>query len=404
MAKVSTARKAAAKPRKSATRKRPGAAARGGRIDLETLHKKLANPRTSEAELKKYFVIDEDRSGPFTPRLVLNDATVQVPPTPEGRARGEMAIASMNWWCRMRRTTLFNDQIAAGYKGPIIVSEGDSWFQFPIILDDVIDQLISKGYAVRSLDAAGDTLDNMIETGEYLDALTQTGASVFLFSAGGNDVLGGGNLVALLRDFDPTLTPAEHILPGFQKLLDAAIAGYDKVLRGVEALPGDILILCHGYDKPLPNKGKWLGKPMEKRGIKDKAFQSQIAGEMIDRFNAQLMQLVAGFPNARYLDLRGLVGTRPEPLVRRAASRSMPDSNRSATSSMRRSRRRSRALSAPGRTRWRVRRSNAGGGTPPPADPRRAAKAGKATKVGKASRRGSPSRPLAPCRPEQDRP
>ena len=216
MAKVSTARKAAAKPRKSATRKRPGAAARGGRIDLETLHKKLANPRTSEAELKKYFVIDEDRSGPFTPRLVLNDATVQVPPTPEGRARGEMAIASMNWWCRMRRTTLFNDQIAAGYKGPIIVSEGNSWFQFPIILDDVIDQLISKGYAVRSLDAAGDTLDNMIETGEYLDALTQTGASVFLFSAGGNDILGGGNLVALLRNFDPTLTPAEHILPGFR--------------------------------------------------------------------------------------------------------------------------------------------------------------------------------------------
>ena len=31
------------------------------------------------------------------------------------------------------------------------------------------------------------------------------------------------------------------------------------MLRGVEALPGDILILCHGYDKPLPNKGKWIG-------------------------------------------------------------------------------------------------------------------------------------------------
>ena len=58
---------------------------------------------------------------------------------------------------------------------------------------------------------------------------------------------------------------------------------------------------------------------MERRGIKDKAFQRQIAGEMIDRFNAQLKQLVAGFPNARYLDLRGVVGTEPEPLVRRVA-------------------------------------------------------------------------------------
>jgi hypothetical protein len=283
-----------------------------GKIDLETLHRKLADPKTSEAALRKYFVIDEARSGPFTPQLGLNPATVEIPPTPEGRARGDMAIASANWWCRMRRTALFNTRIAEGYRGAIVVSEGDSWFQYPMLLDDVIDQLIAKGYAIRSLDGAGDTLEDMIRSGEYLDGLRQTGASVFLFSAGGNDILGGGNLASMLRDYDPALSPAQHILPAFQTLLDQAIAGYDKILRGVEALPGDILTLCHGYDRPLPNKGKWLGLPMETRGIKDRNVQREIAGVMIDRFNTALAKLTAGFAHVSYLDVRGVVGPKPK--------------------------------------------------------------------------------------------
>jgi hypothetical protein len=298
----------AKRARKSSASKSRSDAFQAGKIDLETLHKKLADPKTSEESLREYFVVDETRSGPFAPLLALNEETVHIPPTPEGRARGEMAVASANWWCRMRRTAAFNERLAAGYKGPIIVSEGDSWFQYPIMVDDTIDQLVDRGYAIRSLDAAGDTLENMIGSGEYMDGLRQTGASVFLFSAGGNDILGGGSLADLLRDFDASLTPAEHILPMFQSLLDAAIAGYDTILRNVEALPGDILVLCHGYDRALPNKGKWLGKPMQRRGINNPEFQRQIAGEFIDRFNVALKQLLAGFPNARYLDLRGVVG------------------------------------------------------------------------------------------------
>jgi metacaspase-1 len=298
----------AKKARSSSATQSGAGTTRAGKIDLESLHKKLADPSISEESLRKYFVIDETRSGPFTPLLAVNEETVYIPPTPEGRARGEMAVASANWWCRMRRTVAFNNRIAEGYKGPIIVSEGDSWFQYPIMVKDTIDHLVARGYAIRSLDAAGDTLDNMIASGEYLDGLRQTGASVFLFSAGGNDVLGGGHLAELLRDFDANLTPAEHVLPAFQSLLSAAIAGYDTVLRNVEALPGEILIVCHGYDRPLPTKGQWLGLPMQKRGIKDPEFQGRIVRELIDQFNVSLQQLLAGFGNARYLDMRAVVG------------------------------------------------------------------------------------------------
>lgn len=273
--------------------------------------RRAANPRTNPASLRKYFLLDEQETDAFAPQLKINPATVDVPPTPEGRARGDMAINIANSTARMRRTLIFNERIAGGYDGPVIVSEGDSWFQFPILLDDTIDHLIARGYAVRSLDAAGDTLDNMIGEGEYLKAIVQTGATVFAFSAGGNDVLGGGALADHLRNFDPARSPADHILPSYDSLLDTAIAGYDKVLRGVEALPGDILILCHGYDRPIPNKGKWLGKPMEKRGIQDRAFQKKITDELIDRFNARLKLLVSGFANGRFLDMRGKIGPNP---------------------------------------------------------------------------------------------
>ena len=282
-----------------------------GKISVDELMRKAADPRTSPATLRKYFILDEERSGPFQPELKLNPETVEIPKTPEGRARGDMAINIANSSARLRRTLIFNNRIANGYDGPVIVSEGDSWFQFPVLLDDTIDHLIKRGYAVRSLDAAGDTLDNMIKQAEYLQAIVQTGASVFLFSAGGNDVLGGGALADHLLEFDPARSPADHVLPSYEGLLDTAIAGYDKVLRSVEALPGDILMLCHGYDKPIPNKGKWLGKPMEKRKIVDKAFQKRITDELIDRFNARLKALIGSFKNARYLDMRGRVGPKP---------------------------------------------------------------------------------------------
>jgi hypothetical protein len=280
------------------------------KITLEELQKKIGDPRIDEKSLRRYFLMDEERSGAFEPVLQLNPETVKVEPTPEGRARGEMLLSSANRLARLRRRWAFEAKISEGYAGPIIVSEGDSWFQFPILLDDTIDNL-SRDYAIRSLDAAGDTLDNMFREGEYLDALHETKASILLFSAGGNDVLGGSDLKEHLRDFDAGLSPADHLKPSFHRLLDHAIALYEKIFRSVEALPGDIVTICHGYDKPLPSGGKWLGKPMEARGIMDRTFQKAITDHLIDSFNARMKDLARMFPRVVHLDLRGVVGPKP---------------------------------------------------------------------------------------------
>ncbi|MEP9356025.1 caspase family protein [Xanthobacter sp. KR7-65] len=298
----------AAGARKTAGGARPaGIVVPPGRISLGQLEQMIADPATPPEALRPYLVVDETRSQPFGPVLAPNPATVDMPATAEARARGDIALASLNWVERMKRRMAFERRMAGGYDGPVIVSEGDSWFQYPVLLWDVIDNL-AQDYAILSLDAAGDTLQQMVDQGEYLTSLKSTGASIFLFSAGGNDVLGGGNLKAHLLPYDPARSPEQHLLPSFDALLDHAIALYDRILRDVEKLPGGVHTICHGYDRALPNGGRWLGRPMLERGITDPAFQARIVAVMVDRFNARLERLTSHFARVSYLDLRGVVG------------------------------------------------------------------------------------------------
>ena len=281
----------------------------GKKISISELNDLMRDPSHPEEKLSQYFEIDEERSGPFAPRLALNPKTVAIPATPEARQRGDLIVAGFNSWERMRRLQRFNERIASGYKGPVIVSEGDSWFQYPVEVYDVIDHLLDDGYAIRSLDAAGDTLANMLKEGEYLDALRETRAKFFLFSAGGNDALGGGSIGDHLRPYDPSLKPEQHLLPSFRALLDQTMKGYETILRRVEDLPGRIHVIVHGYDRPLPNNGKWLGKPMAAKGIKDAKVQKAIVDAMIDASNDRLRAVAANFQDVTALDVRGVVGS-----------------------------------------------------------------------------------------------
>jgi metacaspase-1 len=280
------------------------------RITLEDLMRRLGDADIDEKELRPYFQVDPERSGPFAPAISIDPATVDLPADPaEAAVRSALALNAANWWARMRRRRAFDRRIAEGYTGPVIVSEGDSWFQYPILLDDVIDHLTRK-FAILSLDAAGDTLDNILTAAEYRDALVKTGASILLFSAGGNDLLGGGNLASHLRQYDPTVPQrpaADYLLPSFDRVLAEAISGYERLFRDVKRAFPQVGVICHGYDRPLPVNGRWLGRPMMSRGITDPVLQEAIIGVMIDRFNGALARL-ARLQGAEFIDVRGVVG------------------------------------------------------------------------------------------------
>ena len=287
----------------------PPAAGATGKITPEELGRLMADLSVPEEDLARYFEVDEDASAPTRPRLRLNPDTVEIPPdTVEGRARSAQVLNSANFIARLRREARYQQIVASGkYKGPLIAAEGDSWFQYPFRLKDVIDWTFET-YAVYCKSEAGDTLENMVRRAEYLDALERTGGRVLLLSGGGNDLVAGGNLAQHLRPFDPALQPAQYLLPSFGGVLDAAIRCIETIVRSAGRAFPECRVVCHGYDYVIPNGGNWLGRPMASRGITDPSLQKAIAHEMVDRLNTRMINLANQTPRIAFVDVRGTVG------------------------------------------------------------------------------------------------
>lgn len=274
------------------------------KIPLDELNR-MAIADGDESRIRPFVVIDDSHSTPFAPLVKPDARRVEIAQT---FAKSGAALDWANRLSRATRRRRFDEKLARGYRGIRIASEGDSWFQFPILVKDTIDHLMND-FAVLSVDAAGDTLENIHARGEFLTAIDTADADVFLLSAGGNDVLGGGNLARFLRVFDATRTPADHIVDEFEIELDRAIELVQSIIVRASAVRPRLQIILHGYDRPIPRKnGRWLGRPMISKNITAPAFQSAIAGELIDRFNARLATLAGEFENVHHLDLRGVVG------------------------------------------------------------------------------------------------
>ncbi len=161
------------------------------RISMRALQEMVRNPDIDDAALRPYFVFDPALSRPFAPAVIPNSALVDVA-VPADMVEGAMMMSWATGLSRLRRQEKFKARMLFGDRRPVLVSEGDSWFQFPLLLEDVVDHL-QGDFNVWSVDAAGDTLQNMVhDNAKYLEALRRNAGKVraFLFSGGGNDVIG----------------------------------------------------------------------------------------------------------------------------------------------------------------------------------------------------------------------
>lgn len=249
----------------------------------------------SDEELIMDLSLIEQGEGQFDWILRPNPNKVEIAVS-ELEAENAMAIA--NTFCRSRRHSKFRRRLREEPETPVLVSEGDSWFQFPLLVKEVIDHL-SDDYAIYSVGAAGDTAANMIfgeqkkfKT-EYMRALRRQKDTVkaFLFSAAGNDIIGedpetgDSALFNILKDFnDNSNNILGHINFGvLAERLATLRSGYETVIQNVRSESGfeNLPILIHGYDYVFPfpfgdndqrnpfytKNDNWLGEPLKKRGI-----------------------------------------------------------------------------------------------------------------------------------------
>jgi N-acetyl-anhydromuramyl-L-alanine amidase AmpD len=192
---------------------------------------------------------------------------------------------------------------------PKIVSEGDSWFQHPLVVD-TIDHL-SKVYPIFCVAAAGDTLANYDREGEWLEAVEDKSPRFFLVSGGGNDVLGEQFRNHIKAGPHETgLKPQDYLESSLTAELDNLQVIYRRMFNELFALRPDIHALCHGYDyiTPLEKTDKgWLGRYMIEKGMTSQTDRKGVISYILNEFNDRLRTVAAEFPHVHYINARGLV-------------------------------------------------------------------------------------------------
>jgi hypothetical protein len=250
----------------------------------------------------------------------------------------ENAMKIGNGLARFRRRGKFYSVLEREPNKPVIVSEGDSWFQFPILIDETIDHLLPN-FNVWSLGAAGATLKEMISGDpqkgkfEFLMELRRQRSRVqaFLFSGAGNDIIGEDPatkepmLLGLLNDFNgDNADVSGHI--NFSVLNDRISElrlGYTRMIGLVRSEPGleNLPVIIHGYDYAIPypasssdkrkpiyaDKDQWLGRAFAKREINDPELRQKIIVVFIDRLYKMLFSLKdeEGQNDVHVVDCRG---------------------------------------------------------------------------------------------------
>jgi hypothetical protein len=205
------------------------------------------------------------------------------------------------------------------------LSEGDSWFDYPMYpnLIDIIDE--SADLAVARHEICGDVVSNMIGTfpewrgvQNLVEIALEEHPSLVLFSGGGNDMVGTGDIEGMIAPFNAG-APLEYYL--------ATARWRDKLGQLGDAFAvlaahlGSIApVFAHGYDYIVPawkpvhydginiRVGPWVIREMEHVGIRDQALQRAIGTLMIDKFNEMLAELaVTARGMLVHVDLRGVL-------------------------------------------------------------------------------------------------
>jgi len=286
------------------------------RITLRELRRRATAGLLTDAEIRRFFVADEDASRPFAPAVKLDRSTVD----PGGEALRPQDVADILARARKPRRRM------PGKTGPElataaprktarkirVLAEGDSWFDLPDLVwpRDAMDYL-AETHDVLKLAKFSATLQDMVARPQYRVPLQTEHFRHFFLSGGGNDIL--GSIENYVRERgnggDSPANAPEYVKAEFDAMLKRVMKLYRTVADDVRAVKG-VTLYVHGYANAIPVAGrKYLGKPLAELGFDPgSALARAIVAELIDRFNRALAAFAQNTGNVVYINLRDVVG------------------------------------------------------------------------------------------------
>jgi lysophospholipase L1-like esterase len=276
------------------------------RITLEELKKRIRKGDLSDRELRGYFEVDEDNTEAFAPAIKLNYARVDT----GGKELSPEETADLYQQAMEKRPE--EPKLESATAAVKVLAEGDSWFNLPDLLypKDALD-ILNRTHNVVSVAKWGDTVENMLTQKQYVQKLKAGTFRHFLFSGGGNDVLGSiGTYVKTRKpgDTDPANAPG-YVKPTFASKVRGIISGYETLANDVRKTTGTKTVLyIHGYANAIPKKnGPYLGKRLEALGFDPTVvgpLSKAIVANMVGQFNAALKNFAASRAGIVYIDMR----------------------------------------------------------------------------------------------------
>ena len=214
---------------------------------------------------------------------------------------------------RSARNTHFQQMIEQNEPGRRILTDGDSWFQYPRPgVEDVVDQLVNRfGYIVNCGAIAGETLEGRLAESDIDRRAGEIEADAVVLSGGGNDMLGYGAIVGYLKPYKEGMKIEDLLNTGaIDKKVSLLIEHHATWIGRIRNFNDRIAIFNHGYDYAIPKrKGPWLDRPLSRHGVRDAEMQRQIVRVIIDRFCDGMAKLAASETNVHFVDCRGRVRT-----------------------------------------------------------------------------------------------
>jgi hypothetical protein len=273
------------------------------------------------------------------------------------------ANMALNRKSQRKRAKKFYEKFRNGFdrsNGKVILAEGDSWFEFPYFIHDIIDHLMDHDhYAVYSLAYGGDWLTNIIYEGRYIEKLSVFNPDVFLVSGGGNDLVGSDRLGSMVsapgncrlkytsadsflvhlrsvynnnplaiptdEETDVMFTTQQYIRKEFYAFMKIMELQYTLMFNGVHRKFPNLKIISQAYDYAIPSPamhghflkkqywvnrmlqtGRWLYVPLMISGVTKRELQRNIIRYMILEFNLMFARMASSMENVYHIDCRGV--------------------------------------------------------------------------------------------------